>query len=151
MITLKDKLSRLKYRQACKLLGPEGEKLIRAGGAYGIDIENTAKEIAYKNAMLNEIDKGFHFELGSVELIKSGNFPIQQASIVVANILSHILIKLLDLGMGDLIAPDGVLLLSGILDVMEEDLFNALEKHGLLVEKRVQMDDWIGLAVKRKG
>jgi hypothetical protein len=38
MIKLKDKLSHLTYRQACKLLGPEGPQLIRAGGKYEIDI-----------------------------------------------------------------------------------------------------------------
>jgi superfamily II DNA or RNA helicase len=38
MINLKDKLSHLTYRQACKLLGPQGEKLIRQGGKYDIDL-----------------------------------------------------------------------------------------------------------------
>ena len=38
MIHLKDKLSHLNFRQACKLLGPEGEKLIREGGKYDIDL-----------------------------------------------------------------------------------------------------------------
>jgi hypothetical protein len=38
MITLKDKLSHLTYRQACKLLGPNGDQLIRSGGKYDIDI-----------------------------------------------------------------------------------------------------------------
>ena len=38
MINLKDKLSHLTYREACKLLGFEGERLIRAGGKYEIDI-----------------------------------------------------------------------------------------------------------------
>jgi len=38
MINLKDKLSHLTYRQACKLLGSEGERLIRTGGKYDIDI-----------------------------------------------------------------------------------------------------------------
>ena len=38
MLNLKDKLSRLTYRQACKLLGPQGETLIRSGGKYDIDI-----------------------------------------------------------------------------------------------------------------
>lgn len=31
-LTLKDRLSRLTFRQACKLLGAEGERLIRQGG-----------------------------------------------------------------------------------------------------------------------
>ena len=38
MINLKDKLSHLSYRQACKQLGPEGERFIRSGGQYDIDI-----------------------------------------------------------------------------------------------------------------
>ncbi len=38
MIHLKDKLSHLSFREACRLLGPQGEKLIRAGGKYEIDI-----------------------------------------------------------------------------------------------------------------
>jgi len=38
MINLKDKLSHLTYRQASKLLGPQGEKLIRQGGKYDIDL-----------------------------------------------------------------------------------------------------------------
>src|SRR4030067_1502550 len=37
-ITLKDRLSHLTYREASKLLGPEGERLIREGGKYDIDI-----------------------------------------------------------------------------------------------------------------
>ena len=39
MLSLKDRLSRLTYREACKLLGPEGGALIRQGGKYEIDIE----------------------------------------------------------------------------------------------------------------
>src|SRR6266436_5084410 len=38
-LTLHDRLSRLTYRQACKLLGEQGEKLIQRGGAWEIDIE----------------------------------------------------------------------------------------------------------------
>jgi len=38
MINLKDKLSHLTFRQACKLLGPRGDQLIMSGGKYDIDI-----------------------------------------------------------------------------------------------------------------
>jgi SNF2 family DNA or RNA helicase len=38
MINLKDKLSHLTFREACKLLGPEGGRLIREGGKYDVDI-----------------------------------------------------------------------------------------------------------------
>lgn len=46
MIKLKDKLSHLTYRQACKLLGHEGPQLIRAGGKYEIDI---TEQVVLKN------------------------------------------------------------------------------------------------------
>ncbi len=39
MIRLRDRLSHLTYRQASKLLGPEGEHLIRQGGKYDFNIE----------------------------------------------------------------------------------------------------------------
>ncbi len=35
-LTLKDRLSRLTYAQACKLLGPDGNKLIMQGGKFQI-------------------------------------------------------------------------------------------------------------------
>jgi hypothetical protein len=37
-VNLKDSLSHLNYREACKLLGPRGERLIRQGGRYEVDI-----------------------------------------------------------------------------------------------------------------
>ena len=42
-LTLWDKLSRLTYHQACKLLGENGEALIRAGGAWEIDLDEQVK------------------------------------------------------------------------------------------------------------
>ena len=38
-LTLKDRLSRLTYMQACRLLGPQGEQLIRRGGGCEIGID----------------------------------------------------------------------------------------------------------------
>src|SRR5881296_743949 len=37
-LTLADRLSRLNFRQVCKLLGEGGEQLIQRGGRYEIDI-----------------------------------------------------------------------------------------------------------------
>lgn len=46
MLSLRDKLSHLTYRQACKLLGPGGERLLRAGGGYDIDI---GEQVIFQN------------------------------------------------------------------------------------------------------
>lgn len=37
--TLRDRLSRLTFTQACKLLGPDAARIIRAGGARDVDLE----------------------------------------------------------------------------------------------------------------
>lgn len=42
-LTLRDKLSRLNFDQACKLLGEEGSKLITEGGKYEIDIDRQVR------------------------------------------------------------------------------------------------------------
>ena len=39
-LTLKDRLSRLNFTQACKLLGAEGRQLIQRGGQFEIDVED---------------------------------------------------------------------------------------------------------------
>jgi len=59
MLTLKDRLSRLTYRQACKFLAPMGEKLIRAGGRFDIDIP----------AQVTLDRERFRLDLGEAEVI----------------------------------------------------------------------------------
>lgn len=43
MFTLKDRLAHLSYREACRLLGPEGEALIRKGGKADVDIDEEVR------------------------------------------------------------------------------------------------------------
>ena len=42
-LTLKDRLSRLTYVQACKLLGPRGKQLIQQGGSFTLDPSRDVK------------------------------------------------------------------------------------------------------------
>ena len=53
--------------------------------------------------------------IGSVKEIREGKFAFSSAPLVLANILSVVIIRLFDEGLGDLVTPDGVLILSGIL------------------------------------
>ena len=55
MNSLKDLLSHLTFRKACKLLGAEGERLIRTGGRYDVDID----------AQATFHDDAFRFLMGS--------------------------------------------------------------------------------------
>jgi hypothetical protein len=42
-LTLKDKLSRLTYAQACRLIGEEGQELLRQSGKYEVDLEQQVR------------------------------------------------------------------------------------------------------------
>ena len=120
-----------------------------AGGVYGVDIDPSAVENAQKNASENGIEAGVAFEVGSTSEILKDVFPIRQAPLVVANLLAHILLELLEQRLEDLVSPNGLLLLSGILEENEPEMMAALEGRNLTVKKRIQMDDWAALALQK--
>ncbi len=120
--------------------------------ALGVDIEAEAICNSRENAVNNGIpSEAFWVGLGSVAEIKEGKFPFSQASLVVANILAPVLIRLLDAGLADLLTPPGTLILSGILAHQAADVIAAAQRYGLhLVEKR-QMGDWVAQSYRYNG
>jgi ribosomal protein L11 methyltransferase len=123
-------------------------RLLGASAAYGVDVDEKSVAISRRTAADNQVFEGITFEHGSVKEVQDGIFPIRQAPVVVANILAHILICLLDDGMAGLIVPGGVLLLSGILEEKLPEMQAALDKHGLGIIEQRRIEDWIGLAVE---
>jgi ribosomal protein L11 methyltransferase len=121
-----------------------------AGEVFGADIDEQAVLIAGENAAINGITEGATFKTGSVNEIKAGLFSIRKTPFVVANILTHILIELLDQGLADLLADKGILLLSGVLEEQELTMLAALEAHRLTIRERIQMDDWDAFVVMKR-
>lgn len=121
-----------------------------AGEVFGADTDNQAVHIADENAAINGISDRVTFKTGSVNEIKAGLFKIKKAPVVVANILTHILVNLLDQGLADLVAEKGVLILSGILEEQESTMLAALESHKLTTCERLQMDDWVAFVVVKR-
>ena len=120
-----------------------------ASQAYGVDIEPDAMASALKNASVNQVETQVQFLQGSLEDIQNGTFGVHQAPLVLANIIAPILLRLLDAGMADLMAPDGVLILSGILEEQLEQMLAKLAELNLEVIDRRQIEDWVALAVSR--
>jgi ribosomal protein L11 methyltransferase len=118
--------------------------------ALGVDIDQASVKNSRENADNNDIpSEKFQIGLGSVAEVKAGQFVISQAPLVLANILAPVLIRLFDAGLADLIAPDGAIILSGILDHQANDVVAAGENYGLkLVDKR-QINDWVALLMRR--
>ena len=117
--------------------------------AYGVDIQSQAIPAALENAAANGVADQVEFALGSVDEVKLGIFEIKRAPLVMANILASILHQLLDAGLGDLIAPGGVLVLSGILEEQIQEIRAALQAHELQILKQTQIEDWVAIAVGR--
>ncbi len=117
--------------------------------ALGVDIDPEAINASADNALLNVVTPKFELGIGSVAEVMDGKFGIRNGNLVLANILAPILIKLLDKGLGELVLPDGWLILSGILEEQSSDVELALQDHGFHLADKRQTGDWVALAAQR--
>jgi ribosomal protein L11 methyltransferase len=118
-----------------------------ANRALGVDIDPEAIQAAQENANANGVLAGLELGLGSLAEIRAGAFSLQKAQVVLANILAPVLIRLLEEGLSDLIAPGGMLILSGILQEQADEVQAAAEKKGLHLIARQQSGDWVALSM----
>ncbi|HIE25266.1 MAG TPA: 50S ribosomal protein L11 methyltransferase [Anaerolineales bacterium] len=116
--------------------------------ALGVDIEAPSVKSARENAEVNGIGEEFIVAQGSVDEILAGAFEFKSASLVMANMLAPILIRLTEAGLGELVARNGTLILSGILEEQETRVRAAVESHHLKIIERRQDGDWIAFALK---
>lgn len=115
----------------------------------GVDLDPEAVESARKNAAINGIDQGLDLEVGSLEEIMSGKYLLSSGTLVVANILAPVIIRLLAAGLGKILTDEGKLILSGILDEQETEVLAAIQSAGLRLVDKKQMGDWIALVADR--
>ena len=115
--------------------------------ALGVDVDMASVESSRENADVNGIGDEFVIGQGSVDEVLAGNFAFKSAPLVVANILAPVLIRLMEAGMGKLVAPNGRLILSGILEEKEADIRATASKHQLEIVERRQVGDWVAFAL----
>jgi ribosomal protein L11 methyltransferase len=113
--------------------------------ALGVDVDPEALESARQNAGLNGVSAHLELGQGSVAEVRKGAFSIQQAPLVLANLLAPIIVRLLGEGLKELVSPGGRLVLSGILGEQAGDVERALQENGLHLSARRQIEDWITL------
>lgn len=121
-----------------------------AQSALGVDIDEAAVRASRENAEANGVAEAeFSLGVGSLAEVREGAFGVRQAPLVLANILAPVIVRLLEAGLADLVAPGGALVLSGIMTEQAQGVVAAAEARGLdLLEKR-QQGDWVALALKR--
>ena len=69
---------------------------------------------------------------------------------MLANILAPVIIRLFDAGLGELVAPGGALVLSGILAEQAAEVEEAARRQGFVAAGRRQIEDWVALVELRE-
>ena len=127
-----------------------GALKIGAVFALGVDIDEASVKASRENADANGIaPERFAIGLGSVTEIRDGKFLIRQAPLVLANILAPVIIRLFGMGLAELVAPGGVLILSGILAEQAGSVQSAAKEQGLRFAKQRRLGDWVALTFER--
>jgi ribosomal protein L11 methyltransferase len=121
-----------------------------ADRVLGVDIETDAVLSARRNAELNRMQDRLLFEEGSLKEILSRQDDLNQAPVVLANILAHILIAMFAEGLADTVSPLGLLILGGILDHQAQAVLEAASPHGLKLVETFKDGDWVVLVLKKE-
>jgi ribosomal protein L11 methyltransferase len=118
--------------------------------ALAVDISEEAVASTQENAILNEIPPVvLEAGKGSVEEILTGRFMVQEAPLVMVNILAPVIVRLFELSLADLVSQDGKLILSGILDYQVKDVLEAAKQEGFEEIERLSQDDWVALVLTK--
>jgi ribosomal protein L11 methyltransferase len=117
--------------------------------ALGMDIDPEAVKAAAENAILNGVNQQLELAIGSVKEVAERESGVQKAHLVFANILAPVLTQLMDQGLGELVLPEGNLILSGILAEQCAMLDTVLNNHGFTRVEIRQAGEWVALSARR--
>jgi ribosomal protein L11 methyltransferase len=110
-----------------------------------VDIDPPAIASTQENAAYNKIKSRLEIGLGSVSEILNGQFTIRSAQVVVVNILSSIIIRLFNDGLGNLVEENGHLILAGILESQAQEIIDIASINGFTLQKTIKSSDWVSL------
>lgn len=122
-------------------------KLLGADRVDACDIEPVAVRSARENAERNGLGGKISIEEGSAG--QEGPFP-GVYDVVVANIIARVLAEIAD-DIVPSVATNGMLVLSGVIEGREADVVEAYEKRDFEVFWRDQIEDWVGMVLRRRG
>jgi len=118
-----------------------------ASHALAVDIDSAAVTATHENARRNGVDDRIEAGVGSVAEVLQGQYSIQAAPLVLANILAPVIIRLFEAGLGGLVSAGGHIVLSGILAEQAAAVEQAAEQAGLQFVSRRLMGDWVAIAL----
>ena len=123
------------------ILGIAAAKL-GADKVIAFDIDERCFENGIENTQLNDVVNKVEIRKCELKEILENDFDL-----IVANIQKNILLDL-SVGFKKRIKKNGILILSGLLEMDKESIFNKYSSIGFSEIDYLQMDEWIGIVFK---
>ncbi len=109
----------------------------------GVDLDPVAIRVAQENAKLNQLTEEIEFKEGDLVQIVDTQYDL-----ILANILPHIIIRLIP----DLLKVSklgSIVILSGIIEEKKEDVKEKLKEYNFAIKEIVEKDNWITIVAVR--
>lgn len=117
--------------------------LLGAETSIGVDIDAQSVKTAKENAEINNVNGKCRFIVGDLADKISGKFDV-----ICANIVADVIIKLFD-NVKDFMTDDGVLIISGIIDLRKDDVLNSAAAHGFEIIKENYKENWCAFTLTK--
>lgn len=115
--------------------------LLGSQRVLGIDHDPVAVRVARENLELNGF--GDHSEVLEAEGVPTGSFDL-----VLANLVAQLLVQLAP-DLARAVAPAGRLVAGGIVEERRDEVVEAFEAQGLVLEAERDQEAWVGLRLRR--
>lgn len=118
-----------------------------AARVLALDTDGQAVDATGKNAALNDLTDRITAQQGSLEMLLDSG---QQFDLALVNILAKVIVPMCEQGLGQVIAPGGAAVFSGLIQDQADEVEAALRATGLTPYRRRTMGDWVGIEAKRQ-
>ena len=117
--------------------------LLGAKRAVGVDIDAQSVKTAIGNAEINGVSQKTEFIVGDLAEKIVGEYDI-----VCANIVADVVIRLFD-NVANFMKKDGILIVSGIIDMRAEEVEQAAMAHGFTITDSLTREEWHAYVLKK--
>ncbi|MBR7071528.1 MAG: 50S ribosomal protein L11 methyltransferase [Clostridia bacterium] len=117
--------------------------LLGAAAAVGTDIDAQSVKTAQENAAINHVAEQIDFSVADGE-----DYGEQPFDIICANIVADVILHLLTF-VGKFLKPDGIFIVSGIIDLRAEEIIAAARDNGFMIESTEIRENWYAFCLKK--
>ena len=117
--------------------------LLGADCDVGVDIDAQSVKTARENAEINAVTDKTEFLVGDLAEKVSGRYEI-----VCANIVADIIMRLFD-NVADFMTDDGILIVTGIIDLRADEVKRSATEHGFTIAEELVRDNWCAFVLTK--